>query len=283
MPRIAIVTCTNLPEPDPDQGLMLSALRDAGLDAELAAWDQDAIDWAGYDLAVLRSTWDYHQHLPRFKGWLDAASQATLLVNPAPVVRWNLHKGYLRELERAGLPIVPTAFVDAGEPADLAGILSERGWTDIVIKPCVSAGSARTKRFRDGAAPEAQGFLASIASIDDTMIQPFIPSVEDGGERAAMWIGGEATHAIVKQPRFDDDAESVSDAKPVTDAERDMLARCLEIAGEGLLYARLDTMRHAEGSLMISELELIEPSLFLLQSEHATAKFVESVAAFAGA
>lgn len=281
-PRVAIVTCVTLPEPDPDQDRMLAALNGADLDAQLAAWDDSAIDWSSFDLAVIRSTWNYHQHLPAFCDWLDNASDATLLVNPASVVRWNLHKGYLRELEDAGLPIVPTAFVDANADTDLPGILAERGWVDIVIKPCVSAGSHRTRRFTEGATPAAADFLASITATDDAMIQPFIASVEDGGERAAMWIGGEPTHAIVKQPRFDTDDESVSDAHPVTDAERDMLDACLDIAGDGLLYARLDTMRAANGSLMISELELIEPSLFLLQSEHATERFVASVAELAG-
>ena len=283
MPRVAIATCVTLPEPDPDQDLMLSALRDAGLDAQLAAWDDASIDWTIFDLCVIRSTWNYHQHLAAFTDWLESASDATLLVNPASVVRWNLHKGYLREFEAAGLPIVPTAFAEAGEPFDLANALDGRGWTDIVVKPCVSAGSARTRRYTDGRSPEAAAFLASITERDDAMIQPFIPSVADGGERSAVWIGGEPTHAIVKQPRFDTDDESVSDALPVTEAERDMLERCLDLAGDGLLYARLDTMRHADGTLLISELELIEPSLFLLQSEAATARFVSAVCDLAGA
>ncbi|MEL6797135.1 MAG: hypothetical protein AAFO89_09980 [Planctomycetota bacterium] len=283
MPRVAIATCITLPEPDPDQDLMLDALRGAGLETELAAWDDESVDWSSCDLAVIRSTWNYHEHLGAFKKWLDATTESTLLINPAPIVRWNLHKRYLRELDQAGLPIVPTAFIDAHQPVELASILEDRMWSDIVIKPCVSAGSARTRRFHDGTTPEAADFLASITATDDAMIQPFIPSVEDGGERSAIWIAGEATHAIVKQPRFDTDDESVSDAKPVTDAERDMLATCLDVVGEGLLYARLDTMRSADGSLLISELELIEPSLFLLQSEAATTRFVEAIAELAGA
>ncbi|MEO0629094.1 MAG: hypothetical protein AAFY46_00005, partial [Planctomycetota bacterium] len=130
--RVAIATCVTLPEPDPDQQLMLDALTGAGLDASLAAWDDTSVEWASYDLAVIRSTWNYHEHLDEFKTWLDRASESTLLINPAPIVRWNLHKGYLRELEQAGLPIVPTAFVDAHQPADLPSILNDRDWSDIV-------------------------------------------------------------------------------------------------------------------------------------------------------
>ncbi len=283
MPRVALVTCVTLPEPDPDQDLMVSSLRNAGLDAQLAAWDDAGTDWSAFDLAVIRSTWNYHRHLDAFTDWLERAAHDTLLVNPASVVRWNLHKRYLRELEAAGLPIVPTAFADARTPFDLARTLDHHGWTDIVIKPCVSAGSARTRRYTEGRSPDAAAFLASITERDDAMIQPFVPSVADGGERSAIWIAGEPTHAIVKQPRFDTDDESVSDALPVSDVERDMLDRCLDLAGDGLLYARLDTMRDADGTLLISELELIEPSLFLLQSQAATSRFVSAVRDFAGA
>ncbi|MEO1584276.1 MAG: hypothetical protein AAFR96_06860 [Planctomycetota bacterium] len=282
-PRIALATCIDLPEPDPDEDVMLQAARDAGLDVALAAWDDPTIDWTGFDACVVRSTWNYYDDPEAFADWLNLVSDATLLANPAGIVRWNLHKRYLRELEQQGLPIVPTAFVDAGADADLSEIIGNRAWPDdVVIKPCVSAGSSRTRRFRDGCGDEARAFLRSITTADDAMIQPYVPSVEHGGERSAVWIGGEATHAVVKQPRFDADDESVSEAQPVTDAERAMLERCVEIAGDGLLYARLDTMRGPDGSLLISELELIEPSLFLLQSEAATARFVHALRSLAG-
>lgn len=280
-PRVAIVTCVELPEPDPDQDLMLDLLRAADLKPSLVAWDDAGAEWSNYDLAVLRSCWNYHEHPDRFINWCGRAASGTMLLNPAPVVGWNIHKGYLRSLADAGLPVVPTAFVDRGETLDLGAMLSSRGWSDVVVKPCVSAGSARTRRFRDAAgtdASDAAEFAQQLADVTDTMIQPFIRSVETGGERSAVWINGQATHAIVKEPRFHEDDEQVSEAQPVLDAELRLLDAALPLVGEPLLYARLDTMRAEDGSLLISELELIEPSLFLLQSNAAQARFAEAVA-----
>jgi hypothetical protein len=278
-PRVALVTCLALPEPDPDETLTVSALRGAGIDASMAAWDDPGVVWSGFDLCVIRSTWNYHRDPERFVLWLDRAWAESFVANPAPVVRWNIHKRYLAELSEAGLPVVPTAFVAPDSTEPLAAILGQRGWADVVIKPCVSAGSARTRRFRDGTAPEAETFLRSITATGDAMVQPFVPSVEDGGERSIVWIGGEVTHAVVKRPRFDADDEQVSEAQPVTNAERELVQDCLDVAGDGLLYARLDLMRGDDGEPLISELELIEPSLFLLQSERAARAFVEAVRA----
>lgn len=278
--RVALVTCLELPEPDPDQDLMLRLLNDAGLEPALVAWDDADADWTAYDLAVLRSCWNYHETPDAFVAWCRRVDAATRLHNSAPVVEWNLHKRYLKELEDAGLPIVPTAFIGREESIRMPDLLRERGWSDIVVKPCISAGSARTRRFRDACGEDQDSALAfseSLVADTDIMIQPFIPSVETGGERAAIWIGGETTHAIVKQPRFHDDIEQVSDAQAVSSAEHDLLKRCLAVVQGEPLYARLDTMRHADGSLLISELELIEPSLFLLQSKGAQACFVEAV------
>ena len=278
--RIGLVTCVTLPEPDPDQSLMLDLLNASGVRAELIAWDDTEADPGRFDLCVLRSCWNYHEHPADFLAWCDNAAERTQLLNPAAMVRWNIHKRYLADLEKAGFPIVPTAFVDRGSPLSLPTLLAERGWSDIVVKPCVSAGSARTRRFRDASGADqssARAFSESLVADTDIMIQPFVASVEDNGERSAIWIGGDAIHAIIKQPRFHDDHEQVSEAQPLLDTEREMLDACAEIAGDPLLYARLDTMRASDGTLMISELELIEPSLFLLQSERAQRRFVEAV------
>jgi hypothetical protein len=275
--RVAMVTCRALPEPDPDEGVLQEALRRAGLAATLAAWDDPGVDWSGFDLAVLRSCWDYHHRPEAFAAWVDRAAGLTRFLNPAPVVRWNLHKGYLKDLQAAGVAIVPTAFVGRGAEPDVPGLLRARGWDDVVIKPCVSAGSARTRRFAADSLPQAGAFLRSITHTGDAMIQPFIPSVTDGGERSAVWIHGRATHAIIKHARFEGQHERVSEALPVLEAERALLHAAAPLMGEGCLYARLDTMRDRDGSLLVSELELIEPSLFLLQSPEALTAFVQGV------
>ncbi|MEM1071979.1 MAG: hypothetical protein AAGH71_04055 [Planctomycetota bacterium] len=282
-PSIGLVTCRVLPEPDPDQQLMLNLLAAAGLDAALIPWDDADIDPANHTLLILRSCWNYHEHPDDFLEWCRRAASATRLRNPLELVEWNLHKRYLTSLESAGLPVVPTVFVSRGERPSLGEMLTNCGWTDVVIKPCISAGSANTRRFRDAPSdPGADAFLNSIALSTDAMIQPFIQSVETGGERSAVWIGDEATHAIVKQPRFHDDDESVSDAVDITPEEHALRDAIRPLLPAEPLYARLDTMRSRDGSLLISEVELIEPSLFLLQSERAQRAFVRAIAGALG-
>ena len=282
--RIAWVTCRDLPEPDADEQPALDALRAAGFDAELAAWDDPSIDWSRFELAIIRSTWNYFHDPAAFEAWLGRASELTTLANPLAACLWNLHKGYLRELEAAGVAIVPTAWQARGEPVlDLAAVMDGRGWSSVVVKPTVSAASFGTRRFERSQAAEARAFLEELASRGDAMVQPYIEGVDGAGEHSIIWIAGEYTHAIRKSPRLAGDDESVSgelsvsvDQQQAADA---VLAAIPGAARQNLLYARVDLMPAGERWLL-SELELLEPSLFLMQSPSALARFVAACAQY---
>jgi len=285
MTRIALVTCRVLPEPDPDQELLLDALTSAGMDAALVAWDDPAADRARcgrFDACILRSTWNYHERPDDFLAWVDRTATVSRLYNPREVVRWNLHKRYLAELERAGVPVVPTAWFDRGEAADLGAACRAHGWIDVVVKPAVSAGSFATRRFGAGEESHAQRFLEGILRERDAMVQPVMAGFEDPGERAVVWIDGRITHAVRKEPRFADGEERVSGAMAVTDEEHAIVERALSCVRGPLLYARIDTVAGIDGTPVVSELELIEPSLFLLQNPRALERFVDAIARAAG-
>ena len=276
--RVALVTCVNPPDVDPDEHLLRDALRAAGVDAHVRAWDDPSFHPREFDAAILRSTWNYYRTPDRFLEWCDATARACRLLNPADIVRTNAHKGYLRAFESRGLRIVPTAWVDRGATADLGAIMRERGWADVVVKPAVSAGSWRTKRFRAGEEPEGSAFLADITRDRDAMVQRFVPSVERGGERSIMWIAGEITHVIVKHPRFAGHHERVELAGAPTAREREMVRIALDGLEDTLLYARLDVMDGENADQLVSELELIEPSLFLQEHPPALERFVTAIA-----
>ena len=225
-----------LPEPDPDQEPLLGALWEAGLAAELLAWDDPGAPRPGaFELCVLRSSWNYFRAPEAFLAWCAEAAGASRLLNPLPLVRWNLHKRYLLELEAAGVPVVPTVLLERGAAADLAGLTAERGWDDLVVKPAVSAASYLTRRFRPGEAPAGQAFLAALLAERDALVQPYLPAAEGSGERALVFIDGALSHAVRKSPRLSGDDERVS------------------------------------------ELELIEPSLFLVQSPPALERLVRAI------
>ena len=277
--RVALATCTTLPEPDPDAEPLLDALAAAGVDAEMVAWDRPGSTVAGFDACVFRSTWNYHLHLDRFLEWVDRAATVTRLHNPAGIVRWNHHKRYLHELDAAGVPIVPTRFVPSGHRASLHQLVAEHGWTDVVVKPAVSASSFRTQRFGAGEHGAGQQFLATLGEDRDAMVQPYLPSVETHGERALIRIDGEWTHAVRKQPRFAGADESVpAPIEPASD-EIDLGERALAAIGGDLLYARVDVMRDALDAPVVSELELIEPSLYLAQHAPAAIRLANAIAA----
>jgi hypothetical protein len=280
------VTCATLPEPDPDQDLLLAALAAAGIDAALLPWDDPTADVAAFDLCVLRSSWNYYEDPDGFLAWVDEAARVSRVLNAPQVVRWNVHKGYLRELEAAGVPIIPTAFVERGGTERLEDILADRGWDDVVVKPAISAGSYRTRRFGADADERADGtrFLTALVADRDALVQKYMPAVERSGERALVWIDGEVTHVVTKTARFAGDDESVSEALHPEPAELELAERALgcvpNASTDDLLYARVDMLRDDEtGAHCISELELIEPSLFLLQSPGALARFVAAIVA----
>lgn len=275
--RIAVATCRVLPEPDPDQDLLLEGLRAAGLEPELHAWDGADAGLAGFDACLLRSTWNYPEHPADFEAWLEGAGRSTRVFNPVELVRWNLHKRYLLELGSCGVPVVPTALVSRGSRRGLASLLEARGWDDVVIKPAVSAGSMRTRRFRPHQREEGEAFLAELSADADTLVQRYESSVEEGGERALVWIDGEFTHAVAKAPRFDTDDESVSEALPLEGPDRALAERLIAPLAGRLLYARVDVMDDERGLPRLSELELIEPSLFLLQNPAALDRLVSGL------
>jgi hypothetical protein len=274
MPSLRLATCLTLSDPDPDAAPLEEALRAAGIDARWLAWEDPAADWATPAPTLLRSTWNYLHHHEAFVAWAARISAAAPLWNPAAVVRWNSHKGYLAELAAAGVPVVPTLHVRRGTPLPDAFL-----WSDVVVKPAVSAGSFGTRRFGAGESAAALAFLAEMSATRDMMVQPYLASVEAHGERSLIWIDGAFTHAIRKGARFHGSEEAITGPFPIEPDERAAADKALAAVpgGSKLLYARCDLARDGEGRPQLMELELIEPSLFFAQGPEALARLVAAL------
>lgn len=281
--RIALVNCAVLPEPDIDEAPLLRALRDAGHDAQPLAWDDPAAEPGAFDACVLRATWNYHTQPEAFLAWVDHAATQTRLLNPAPTVRWNSHKRYLRHFEDRRIPIVPTIWATSSERADPIAQALARGWSKAVVKPCTSAGSRDTRVFDlNSQAAEARAFAADLRVREDAMVQRFLPSVADGGESALVCIAGQLSHAIRKYPRFADQDERVEAQPEITDAERRFAQTVLDACPHDHLYARVDIMRTDDGGIVLSELELIEPSLYFDLAPGSAERMARAIADAAG-
>ncbi len=253
-----------MPVPDPESGLLVAALAERGVHAEIVPWD-GPMDWSAAPLVVVRTPWDYVWRHEAFLARVREIAAATTLVNDAGLVAWNLHKGYLAELARAGVPVVALAVVERGASgAEQAAALAGFG-DEIVVKPAISGGAFGTIRTSATSA-EAREHLAGLAGAGDALVQPYLPEVE-AGEVSLMYFGGELSHAVLKRPARGDfrvHAEhggSVATHVP-TEAERAVADAVLAAIPVPATYARIDLVTTARGPLLI-EAELVDPELFL--------------------
>lgn len=203
---IGIVTCAEHffdgASQEPDDRLLLAALHSGGQEARSVKWDDPAVDWSAFSQCIIRSAWDYHYRREPFLYWAERVAGATMLWNALPVIWWNTHKRYLRELESRGVPIVPTEWLAAGEKFCLAERVQRRRWSRFVIKPSVATNSYGARIFTSQALDAAQAHLDTLLARHEAMLQPYLPSIEGYGERSLVFIDGELTHAFRKRPAF---------------------------------------------------------------------------------
>jgi len=283
---IALVSARAARGLDEDLAPLLAALDGAGLDAAVADWDDPEVDWTGFRLALLRSTWDYAERFAEFLAWAERTARLTTLINPPPVIRWNTDKHYLRDLARAGVPTVPTRFVEPGERAAqaLEGFL-RAGIAEWVVKPAVGAGSRDAARYVSGEDRAASDHIERLLHAGrSVLLQPYLGQIDLHGETALIYLAGRFSHAIRKGPLLRRGsaptdalfaAEQITPRMPGADellvAERALAA--LPFAAP--LYARVDLIRSEDVEPCLLELELTEPSLFFAHAPGAAGRLAQ--------
>lgn len=282
--EVALVTAAVARGLDDDLPLLSRALDERGIAHGVVDWDDPSVDWAAVGLAVVRSVWDHPQRRDELLAWARAASDVTDLANPPDVLAWSGDKRYLADLARAGVPVVPTAFADPGEPMD---------WPDadeVVVKPAVSAGSIDTARHRRGDRAAADAHVARLHADGRTaMAQPYLRAVEgERGETALVFLGGGLSHCVRKGPMLVPGLrvvaglfveEDIRPARP-TAAELEVARAALAAVPGGpdrVLYGRVDLVPGDDGGPVVLELELVEPSLFLAHERAAPGRLAEAI------
>ncbi|HEY8523980.1 MAG TPA: hypothetical protein VIL48_03385 [Acidimicrobiales bacterium] len=271
-PRIALASCADLPQGAGGESELPALLAARGAEVVWAVWDDPTVDWAVFDLIVVRSTWDYPHRLDAFRAWVQMAAMSAELVNPPRLVLANLHKGYLADL---GEDAVPTVVVPAGMTVDITAL----GWPSVVVKPAVAVDG-------DGAVRHAVQEDLDALTLDpagpvDAVVQPYIEAVEREGEVSVVCFDGEPSHAVRKKPAMGEfrvqehrggTAEAVRLHPDHVDVARRVLARLPMVPA----YARIDLLPDGD-RLLVGELELVEPYLYLELAPDAGPRFADTL------
>lgn len=281
--KLALATAIAAYALDEDLDPLLVACREAGIDATVLAWDDVTVSWGRFDAVLLRSTWDYTERLPEFLAWCDRTATVTALWNAPEVVRWNTDKRYLGELAKRGLPVIESHYLAPGD--DVAGLPDLE---EFVVKPTVGAGSRDAQRYlradREAAQAHARRLLDQGRHV---LVQPYLHAVDEHGETALLFFGGEFSHAIRKAPllkRGEGPTRALFKAEhilPRTPSAEELAVAKKVLSAlpfDPLPYARVDLLPSAQGPQLL-ELELTEPSVFLPYGDGAAARFASVLAA----
>jgi glutathione synthase/RimK-type ligase-like ATP-grasp enzyme len=245
-----------------------------GAEAIWAVWDDPDVDWANFDLVVVRCTWDYPEHLEAFRSWVQTTAMTTALVNSPRIILGNLHKGYLSDL---GADAVPTVVVPAGMTIDLATL----GWPSVVVKPAVAVGGNGAVRGASQRDLDALTLAPAPGAPVDVIVQPYLDSVERDGEISIVCLEGRPSHAVRKKPavgefRIHEHRGGAVELVPLQPDYADLASRILERLPLTPAIARVDLVAY-EGRAYVMELELVEPYLWLELAPEAADRLADSL------
>jgi glutathione synthase/RimK-type ligase-like ATP-grasp enzyme len=260
----------------------IAPLASLGWEVSTLPWRQRARRWGDFDAVIIRSTWDYWDHVPEFLDTLVEIDRETRLANPLRLVRWNLAKTYLRDLESRGVDVVPTLWMDGLDNRSAAECADRIGADELVVKPVVGANGQDAFRFSRAEEPTRWARIAARFAGRGCMVQPFLPAVISEGEYSLFFFNGDYSHAILKVPAAGEfrSQEERGAAIHRIDPETGLLLaarRAIAAVSPVPLYGRIDLLRNAVGGFDVMELELIEPSLYLRMDAAAPERFATAI------
>lgn len=260
---------------------ILPYLQRKGLDIHQEIWDKPATDWTQYDVALLKTPWDYHQRIDEFRAWLDKIEGLNIkLLNDYKTVRWNIDKRYLKEVIDAGMSVIPSVFLQKGWEGDLNALFTQLNTKSIIVKPCISGGSKNTIVVKQEEAAAAYPEVVQMLTSGDFIVQPLMEEVTQG-EWSHIFFNGRHSHTILKKPKSGDFrvqqiyGGTIAPLNP-TDDEIAQAQAYVDRFAKDCVYARIDGLV-VNGTFMLMELELTEPFLYLSYGEHAVEDYYNAI------
>ncbi|WP_421940068.1 ATP-grasp domain-containing protein [Pedobacter sp.] len=260
---------------------LLPFLQSKGLDIVAEVWDDPKVDWKHYDVALLKTPWDYHEKFEQFNIWLNKLESLGLrLLNEYQIVRWNMDKHYLAEVAAAGFDIIPSIFIEKGWNNDLTLFFEQLGSDQLIIKPCISGGSKNTLILNRAGAIEDKAQVVALVAEDDFILQPLMPQIQEG-EWSFIFFNGTYSHTILKKPKEGDFrvqqifGGTIEVASPAPEYVKIATSLASTFA-QNTLYARVDGLM-VDGKFLLMELELIEPFLYLSYDSQAVERYYQAL------
>lgn len=292
MTDVTLVTCRAYYEPDKitpyiqnilyEQELLKSSLEAQGLKVNVTFWDNPSYKWQETKSLLFRTVWDYFERFDEFWDWLEQVKTKTRLINSYELIKWNIDKHYLRDLKNNGIQVVPTYFADRGNNISLQEIANLNDWKHIVIKPAISASAFNTYKITNDEIEQKEQLFHELLQTHDMLVQPFFPTISELGEASLMVFGGKFTHAILKKAKAgdfrvqDDFGGTVHDYNP-TQEEIKFAEKVFQSCTSLPIYGRVDIVWDSNKHIYLSELEIIEPELWIRNRPESANKIAEAV------
>jgi len=263
--------------------LLTSALEKRGLSVTRTNWDNPDFSWAETRCVLFRTPWDYFNRYDEFEPWLKNTGKVTKFINPTEIINWNIDKHYMLDLERAGINIPPTVFIEPGDTRKLSEITKELNWDEFILKPAISGGAWHTYRISKDNIAAHEEIYKELIKDRSMLVQEYQKSILSEGEVSYIVIGGEFTHAILKKGKAEDFRIQESFGGTIheytpTPEEIEFAQNVVRTSKPGIIYARVDVMRDNNGKLSLGELEVFEPALWLRKHPPAAELFAGIVA-----
>ncbi|NVK86338.1 MAG: hypothetical protein HWE21_18565 [Cytophagia bacterium] len=265
-----------------EDGLVLDSLKAKGYRVTRKSWSDPDFDWSSTKAVIFRTTWDYFDRYEEWKGWLEKVSQMTKMINPYELIQWNMDKHYLADLQKKGINIPETHYVEIGVVTNLAALFAQKEWTECILKPCISGAARHTYRIDLSNIHEHEPIFQKLIQDEAMMLQPFQKNVIAKGEISLMVMGGQFTHAVLKiaKPgdfRVQDDFGGTVHEYTPTSEEIAFAEKAVAACSPHPHYARVDIIRDNDDQLAVIEMEMIEPELWFRLKPEAAEVLAESI------
>lgn len=276
---VAVITASDITDADNELGELAERLREKGIGIQVTPWDGD-VEWDNFSMVLNKGPWDYFKRLPDFLSFIRRAGDSTSVENSPETIVWNSNKSYLGDLARRNVPTVPTHFLYKAHRGRIGELLRSMDQEDIVIKPAVASGAEGAFRTKAGD-EQAFAHINQLLRTGDVLVQPLIASVLQEGEYSLIFFDGEFSHAVRKTPADGDfrvqqhHGGAVENWMP-TEQQLSTAKQAITVVPGTPLYARVDLLM-IDGLPVVTELELIEPDLFLGHSDGALDRFTDAI------